>query len=150
MTFFRLRSPAWVSAPFSADDHLTIQWNIHRAEFIGRLVRLEGFAPIVVHSMIPGVFASGPLDDDEHAHAVGIACDLSLVRLVGSHSNGYFYELLTDRGERTRGMRLEWKEWQSTPQWEKRIRSGTWKDYESTARRWRLHAEWARMKEPPA
>ena len=140
--------PAWVSAPFSGPDEATIDWNIKRAEFIGRLASLSGYAPIVVHSMIRGVFASGPLDDDAAARALGMRCDLSIVRLVGSHSGGAFFELLTDNEQRTSGMRQEWMEWRKC-QCTDRHYSGTWAQWEARARGCGLAAEWKALRHPP-
>lgn len=144
--------PAWVSAPFSALDEATIDWNVKRAEFIGRLAALSGFAPIVVHSQIRGVFAPGPLDDDddEVARARGLRCDLSIVKLVASHSGGAFFELLPDNWIRTSGMRAEWLEWlKCRGGVATSLYSGMWGQWRNRAVSLGLGQEWKALQPPP-
>lgn len=97
------RPPCYIIAPYSAPTAAEIDANVARAEALGRLAALSGYAPIVVHSMIGGVFASGELDDDPEARARGIECDLALLRLVAKEPGGAAWVLLRDDGNASPG-----------------------------------------------
>lgn len=103
------RSPVYISAPYAAPTPELRAWNAARASALARLAVAEGYAPIVVHNDIEaGVFGD---DGNEIDRELGLDCDLSLLRMVASHTGGQLWEIRQDIGIRTDGQRREWLFW---------------------------------------
>jgi hypothetical protein len=141
------RRPIYISAPYGAPTASERAWNTARAALLARLVVLEGKgAPILVHTDIEaGVYGDDGTPADR---AIGLDCDLSMLRAVSLHGAGSVYELLTDEGERTSGMRAERVFWVQVAG-AVRTTSRTWADWGPRFEAVGLGERWEALREHP-
>ncbi len=142
------RVPCYISAPYGDPDPNVIEYNIQRAEFIGRLAVLEGRAPLVVPSTLHGVDGG---DDDPAARRRGMACDLVILGVLALSPSSELWTLTNGAGF-TSGMEEELACWVGKvgDGVRRRVRGGTWEDWRPLAERHGLTAEWERLRVPPA
>jgi len=81
--------PCYIAAPYAEFGAYGVHENICRAEDLGRIAASRGYAPIVVHSSIRGVFG---VDAGEN-RARGLAANRALVELVALHPRGELWAL---------------------------------------------------------
>lgn len=147
------RPVVYVSAPFAAPRPDGVARNVARACLIARFALYESRAPWCVHPMIAPIFGT---DGSAAVRAVGLACDVAHVGMIAKAGFSEFWMLLTDNGNLTKGMQAEWAEWCAvrgiapslTVGAIRGVRAGTWVQWEQSARRAGLLAEWTALAVP--
>lgn len=148
--------PVYIAAPYGAPDPMGIAWNVTRAGLLARLAALDGLAPILVHPAIPMIYG----DESPETRAAGLARNVALVELVARTTLGRLWILEADPpainssvplpGLLTPGVRAELVAWaQARGSSSDGVNRGTWKAWESRARRHGLGAPWASLAERP-
>ena len=101
------RTLAYIAAPYANPSPAVRAWNVARACLLARLAVLTGWAPIVVHPGIAGIYGE---EETEELRALGLEVDIALLRHVRK-SRGALWVLLRDDLTMSSGVAAERGAW---------------------------------------
>lgn len=134
----------YVAAPLSAPvvhDRFLYR---DRASFLGRLIALEGEAPIVPHLVVGGLFPQYPRSKEAvKDRELAMAICLRLVEMVAL-SHGRLVVLRRPDGSISEGCQIEMSRYHSLST--ESILATSWDDWSGNARKLGLYREWADLR----